>query len=150
MLGRLQPSLLQRYSLRCLESKIHTACALTQAAAVGPTTDSHPQQKSRQSPGGQNRQRANPGRDGPQSDKLQRPNWGGPRSSDGPARGGGSLRQQRGGGGGGQRNNYQGGPRRPQHQHGGGGKQDMIEAALGSQRSGPLTGAAAIMQVNNF
>lgn len=152
MLGRLQSSLFQRYSLQCLESRFHTACSLTQAAADGPTPDSRPQQRSRQpSSGGPNRQRTNPGRDGPSSDRLQRPNWGGPRDSDRRAGGGGSFRQQRGGGagGGGQRNNSQGGPSR-QHQQqggGGGGKQNMLEAALGPQRSGgPKTGAAAIMQ----
>jgi hypothetical protein len=156
MLGRLQSSLLQRYSLQCLEYRFHTACSLTQAAADGPPVDSNPQQKSRQaSGGGPNRQRKNPARDGPGSDRgLQRPNYS-PRGSDGgPNRGGGSYRQQQqrgggGGGGGGQRNtNYQGGPRRPHQGGGGGGNQNILEAALGPQQSGPpKTGAEAIMQV---
>jgi hypothetical protein len=159
MLGRLEQSLLQRYSVQCLEARFHTACSLMQAGADGPPADSHPQQKSRQqSGGGPNRQRTNPGRDGPGSDRGQRPNFS-PRGSDGPARGGGgSFRQQRDGGrgGGGQwqnRNNNQGGPRRPSQQQGGGGggggKQNLLDAALGTQRSGPpKTGADAIMQVN--
>jgi len=155
MLGRLHSSLLQRYSLQCLESRFHTACSLMQAAADGPTADGPPNQRSRQpSSGGPTKQRTNPRRDEPSSDRSQRSNWGGPRGSDGPSRGGGSFRQQRGGGGGGQRNN-QGGPKR-QHQQqgrggGGGGKLNVLEAALGPQRSGDSKrGAAAIMQVNYF
>ena len=152
MLGRLQSSLLQRYSLQCLESRFHTACSLMQGDGGGPTADSHPKQRSRQpSSGGPNKQRTNPRSDGPASDRLHRPNWGGSHGSDGPARGGGSFRQQRGGGAGSRRNNNQGGPSRQHQQQGGGGKQNILEAALGPRRSGgPKTGAAAIMQVINY